>query len=103
MPKKRHWTDVENAKVMRMIADGASSRDIADTMGISLTSVRRQCEALGSRRFIKAEIPRGRTPVPAKVDAWNDPHRPPFPAGHKETWGRIVHGTCLADMEYPVP
>lgn len=49
MPTKRHWTEAENATVLRMIADGASNHKIAAAFNISLTDVRRQCEALGWR------------------------------------------------------
>ncbi len=89
MPAAIDWTPEQDAAILRLRGEGATWDSIADALNICRWTV-------GERgRRIGAQLPAPETIVEA------DPERDPLPAGHPETWGVLVRGTCLAGMAWP--
>ncbi len=90
MPKKLVWTDAQDATIKRMRAEGATWEAIAALLHLTRWTVIERGRRLGAR-----PPPAGFQPLP------EDPNRPPLPAGHPQTWGVLVEGTCLEHAPYP--
>lgn len=85
------WTDELDAAVRRLRAAGRTWEQVSAEMGIGRNSLIERGKRLGARRVLPAR------PVAEARD------RPPWPAGHPQTWGMITHGTLLQGAAYPFP
>ena len=92
MPEKLVWTDQRDARLKRMRVQGAAWDAIAAALGISRNAAIERGRRIGAR-----------LPPPEHVSEPEDPERPPFPPGHRITWGAIVAGTSLAGTPYLLP
>ncbi|MGH7044663.1 MAG: AsnC family protein [Acetobacteraceae bacterium] len=92
MPKKRPWTDAQDAQLRRLRAEGANWDGIAAILGVT------RWTAIERGRRIGARIP------PADfVPPPEDPGREPLPPGHPRSWDAINRGTVLEGVPYPLP
>jgi len=91
MPVKRDWTDAENTRLRQMRAEGASWTAIGVEFGVVSTTAGEQGARIGARPpppdFIPETIHR-------------DQRRTALPAGHPDTWGRLIAGTVLEGSPY---
>jgi len=92
MPEKLVWTDQRDARLKRMRVQCAAWDAIAAALGISRNAAIERGRRIGAR-----------LPPPEHVPEPEDTERPPFPPGHRVTWGAIVAGTSLAGTPYPLP
>jgi len=102
MPAPHIWTEAENEMIRARATTLESWETIGAWVGVTKQCVILQAHRLGvptaSLRWIAAR--RETSPTAEIITAPDDPDREPLPAGHPETWGIIVAGTCLAGTEY---
>ena len=92
MPRKTVWTDGQDAQIRRLRTEGASWDIIALALGFTRWTVIERARAIGAEH----RPPNARPFV-------EDAERPPLPAGHAESWGAIVRGTCLENAPFRLP
>jgi hypothetical protein len=92
MPNKLAWTDAQDTQLRRLRAEGASWDNIAAALGVTRWAVIERGRRIGARR-----------PPPDFVPTAEDLGREPLPPGHPNSWGRIILGTVLDGMPYPLP
>ena len=96
------WTPQADARLGRLISDGASIRALSKAFGIGRQAAQQRALQLG---LIKLET---RTSPPRAADQKIpmqsvDPSRDALPAGHAITWSLVVRGTCLEGNAYSAP
>jgi hypothetical protein len=98
MGAPRLWSAAEIETVATMRTAGETWGAIGERLGISRTTVMSHAVKIGL--WTPGSTTGDTTPKPARGDD-PDRYRPAYPPGHAETWGIIVRGTCLENMEYP--
>lgn len=89
---KKIWTEAEDALIIKMRGTSATWDAITETLGnVTRWTVIQRGNAIGAV-----------LPEPEEGEE-EDPDRPPYPAGHPETWGLITKGTVLEGSPYPYP
>lgn len=85
------WTDAKDHKIKRMRSEGATWDAIAEAVGVARYTAATRGEKIG------AQLP------PPDFTPPIDPDREPLPAGHPETWGAMIAGSCIDGAAYPSP
>jgi hypothetical protein len=97
------WTPRADAKFAHLVAEGASSRVLANVFGIGRRAAEQRTVKLGLINA-GASIRRMANQRSAPSEpANNDLTREPLPPGHPVTWNLINAGTCLEGSPYPLP
>lgn len=96
------WTPQADARLGRLLSDGASIRALSKAFGIGRQAAQQRALKLG---LIKLET---RTASPRATDQKSsnqsaDLGRDALPAGHPITWNLVVQGTCLEGTPYSTP
>lgn len=98
MPRTE-WTPATDATIIAMRADGATWDAIAAVFGVCRwTAICR-----GARLGLARTVNRAEPPLEVADVLELNLEREPLPAGHHETWGAIIAGTCIAGTAYPHP
>ena len=88
------WTQVRDARLRRMRAEGAGWPEIGLALAVSPDVARERARRIGAKRLLAEAV------EPEDPDL-NDPARAPLPAGHPRAWGLLTAGTLLMDEAWP--
>lgn len=89
MPLARKWTEAADDTIRAMRGGGFSWAQIGRVLSLSRNTV------IERGRRLHAEAPPRLKVVARETPAFDDPNRPPLPAGHPLTWG------LLTEAAYP--
>lgn len=86
------WTGPMDTAIKRMRAEAQSWEVIAAALGVSRWTAIERGRVIGAR-----------LPPPDAAPPLDNQDREPLPPGHRETWDRIIMGTCLEGTIYRRP
>ena len=96
------WTPQADARLSRLVSDGASIRALSKAFGIGRQAAQQRALKLGFLNIKTRTVSTSATDKKMPIHS-ADPCRDALPAGHAITWNLVVQGTCLEGNAYSTP